>query len=93
MIRLMRNHSHSSIEIQISHIPTKVYQYMTYDDYYLTHIFNKNKFNALDDLLDDIALTSMGSRAFDIKPRYWRVFDDLMHQLFYSEFTPGKLWG
>lgn len=78
------SNAHDNMEILILESSSGSYETIQYDYY---------KFNVMDDLLDEIALTAMGSKAFDMKPKYWRVFNHLIHKLLYSEFTPGKLWG
>lgn len=36
---------------------------------------------------------SMATNCLSVLPVYQRTFEKLMHEIMFSEFTPGKLWG
>ena len=76
------------------HIYVKVYNQLN-NTYQMVTIpaeifhYTPNEIQAFDQIINTLAI---GTSAFDILPAYLRNFERLMHQLLYSEYTPGKLY-
>lgn len=75
---------HDNFNIKFHNKKNNTYKIIRLDSYFMMNSNNK-----IDYIVDYL---STCTNALSVKPLYSRIFDHLMEEILWTEFTPGKLW-